>query len=576
MSFVQRTSRFSTRSLPLWLSCFVLAAAFAPGCSTASESDPSEADIASGSSPSLCAAVRGNGELIGAHFQSLAHIVETYGALDGMAGGSSASITTFLYESILANPAITRCGEKTCSRAEKSARIALALKSIMGYGGVVATSKEALVVRDAVSIVKKVQAEATANGALAAVTASNASELSSKLSEALSLPEVKDSVNPELFSMLKDVSHLAFNVAEIQTSIKTLGAFSVDDNRLFFRAGVLNWTAMANLFGRIGDFYAGYEPGAQAAFATWLDTYADATLGKSWEEAATVTASGTSCAEAFGTMVTAYREKARTSGAAPKRLSEKVGNGSVHKLISTAVLEGVAVKQYEAARGEYVTGKYPTGQIASFTPDFKTIQFGYWGSDADLERLQNNTKEFVDAKTAKMTSLGSETTWGEILSASPAEPGLSRFVKLSDGRYSAGGWSDLAPVLALKNIGCKRVVYVQRQGDESIFAARIAAQLGMDETTWKSLYDLSTEESGYQRSVSEADAVWCTNWNAFEITQQSELAKDAYSAPFELRGLSIRKPLRNYSSATTSPLGIAGCSAGVRGTKSWTDVRGTK
>jgi hypothetical protein len=575
MSLVQRASRFATRSLPLRLSCLVLAAAFAPGCSTASELDPSEADIASGSSPSLCAAIRGNGELIGAHFQSLAHIVETYGALDGMAGGSSASITTFLYESILTHPAITRCGERACSRAEKSARIALALKSIMGYGGVVATSKEALVVRDAVSIVKKVQAEAAANGALATVTASNASELSSKLAAALSLPEVKDSVNPELFVMLKDVPHLAFNVAEIQTSIKTLGAFSVDDNRLFFRAGVLNWTAMASLFGRIGDFYAGYEPEAQAAFATWLDTYADATLGKSWEEAATVTDKGTSCAEAFGAMVTAYREKARASGAAPKRLSEKVGAG-MHKLISTAVLEGEAIEQYEAARAEYITGKYPSGQISSFTPNFNTIKFGYWGSDSDLDRLRSNAKEFADAKTSKMSSLGSSATWGEILSASPAEPGLSRFVKLSDGRYSAGGWSDLAPVLALKNIGCRRVVYVQRQGDESIFAARIAAQLGMDEPSWKSLYDLSTEQSGYQRSVSEADAVWCTNWNAFEITQQSELAKDAYNAPFELRGLSIRKPLRNYSSATTSPLSIAGCSAGVRGTKSWTDVRGSK
>ena len=33
-------------------------------------------------------------------------------------------------------------------------------------------------------------------------------------------------------------------------------------------------------------------------------------------------------------------------------------------------------------------------------------------------------------------------------------------VKLGDGRMSAGGWSDLAPVLVLKNAGCEGVVLV--------------------------------------------------------------------------------------------------------------------
>ena len=154
------------------------------------------------------------------------------------------------------------------------------------------------------------------------------------------------------------------------------------------------------------------------------------------------------------------------------------------------------------------------------------------------------------------------------------EEGLAVDVKLADGRYSAGGWSDLAPVLALKNIGCKRVVYVQRQGDESVFAAQIAVQLGMSEAKWKALYDLSTQDSGYAVSVAKADAVWCTNWNAFTATQQAELAKDAYNAPFELRGISRRKQLREYARSSTTPLGIVGCSAGVRGTKTWQDIAG--
>ena len=61
---------------------------------------------------------------------------------------------------------------------------------------------------------------------------------------------------------------------------------------------------------------------------------------------------------------------------------------------------------------------------------------------------------------------------------------------------SAGGWSDLAPTLVLKNMGCERVVYVTREGDESGFATKIAKNLGMDEAAWKALY-----ESGW-RSLS--------------------------------------------------------------------------
>ncbi len=548
---------------------------FATGCS-GGDAAPAEADddVASGNGPSLCAAVRGNGELIGAHFQSLAHVVETYGVVDGIAGGSSGSITSFLYESILLSPSVSTCNGKVCDSTQKSARVALALKSIMGYGEVVASSNEALAVQDAVAIAMKVKTEAEAQGALTAVSQANVQELAQKLKAVLSIQELKDIVNPELFAMLEDTAHLAFNVGEIQTSIKTLGAFSVDQNRLFFRPGLLNWKSLANLFGRVGDFYAGYGPADAVGFSAWLDACADGTTGKVWDEAAGVTTKGGTCGGDFGKLVVSYREKARAEGAAPRRLGEKVGGPALHKLISTSVLTGAAASQYEASRAEYLAGKYPTGAIASFTPSFEDVKFGYWGGADDLARLAQNTQGFGDEKTRKMTSLGSDATWGDILSASPAEPGLSRLVKLADGRYSAGGWSDLAPVLALKNIGCKRVVYVQRQGDESVFAAQIAVQLGMGEAKWKALYDLSTQDSGYAVSVAKADAVWCTNWNAFTATQQVDLAKDAYNAPFELRGIARRKQVRAYARSSTTPLGIAGCSAGVPGTKTWQDVAG--
>jgi hypothetical protein len=543
----------------------------AAGCAGTSEPPASEEDVTTPGAPSLCAAVRGNGELIGAHFPSLARVVETYGVVDGMAGGSSASITTFLYESILLNPAVSTCGDRACSKEEKSARVALMLKSILGYGEVVATSDEATVVRNAVEFAIRIKAEAEAQGALAVVSPSNAVELAGKLKSVLSIPEIRALVNPELLTMLTNVTNLAFNVAEVQTAIKTLGAFSVDENRLFFRRGALNWEALATLMGRVGDFYAGYAPARARDLGVWLDECSAKTAGMGWEEASKVRAATGTCGEAFGKAVVGYRAAARASNATPKRLSERVG-GTLHALISTSVLEGDAARQFEAAKLEYQAGKYPTGRIASFSPAFEDVKFGYWGQAADLAKLMQNPKAFGDEKTNKRTSLGSEATWAQVLRTSPAEPGLSALVALPDGRISAGGWSDLAPVLALKNIGCTRVVYVQRKGDESIFAAKIAKQLGMGEGAWNKLYNLSDDASGYAQSVKAADAVWCTNWNAFEAKQQYELARDAYGAPFEIRGLSARKPRREYSGATTDSLGVVGCSAGVRGTKSWADV----
>src|SRR5262249_23758318 len=96
-----------------------LVAAFAivlGACGGSSDDDSSGQGAAqTSSSPlSLCAAVRGNGESILTHFASLAHITEHYGKIGGMAGGSSGSITTFTYESILKNPVVHSCGGSPC------------------------------------------------------------------------------------------------------------------------------------------------------------------------------------------------------------------------------------------------------------------------------------------------------------------------------------------------------------------------------------------------------------------------------------------------------------------------------
>ena len=68
----------------------------------------------------LCVGVRGNGPRLWAHFPSLARVVEAFGPIHGMAGGSSATVTGFLLESIEANPFVTQCGTSRCCGATKS------------------------------------------------------------------------------------------------------------------------------------------------------------------------------------------------------------------------------------------------------------------------------------------------------------------------------------------------------------------------------------------------------------------------------------------------------------------------
>jgi hypothetical protein len=539
-------------------------------CSSAPADDDSAADegeiVQASSTPKLCAAVRGNGESILTHFASLSRIVEHYGVVDGMAGGSSGSITTFTYESILKNPVMHRCGTKRCSAGADAARVALALKSVQGYANVVGDSEEALSIKGLAGAAAKLQADYAAKG-IGALSSAESVEAAKRLKEVLSVPEVRAIVNPEIFAMLADVPHLAFNVNEIKTSITQLGAFSVDDNRLFFRTGVLAWPALAQLFGRVGDFYAGYGPSDKTAMSGWLDACAESTRDKPWSEAAHVALpSGGTCGSAFEALVKGYREKARSAeGTYASRIDERAGDpkSPLHKLVSTAVLERDAITKYKAARARYVTGELATGSIP-FDPAFADVNFGYWGSDADLAKVQENAERFDDLKTKKLTSLGN-APWREILAASPAEPGLSRFVELSDGRLSAGGWSDLAPALVLKNLGCEHVVYVTREGDESGFATKIAKNAGMSESDWKNLYDLSNEDSSYSRSVAAADGVWCTNWNAFTDAQMSAEILDSFNAPLETRAsfASVRV-LHPYSGATERS-GKAGCTPGVSG-----------
>lgn len=538
------------------MTALVAAVGLLVGCAQAPAEEAGQGDQAAtaADAPKLCAAMRGNGEYIVTHFSSLARITEHYGVVDGIAGGSSGSISTFIYDSILQNPVVMRGTD-----AEKAAKVALMLKSLQGYGEVLVTSNEGSEIGDLVGTIGRLKDEMNKRG-IKALVSTDTAKAASELKAVLSIPEVKTLINPEAFTMLTDVTHLSFNVKELYTSLATLGAFSVDDNRLFFRPGILSWDGLSDLFGRVGDFYAGQRADTDAQ-EKWLNQCSGATLGQSWEEI-----SGSACGTQFHAIVSDYRAKVRASGAKSIRLTERIGQPSLlHKFVSTSVLDRTAAKAWDDANAVYRAGTVATGSVP-FTPGFEHVSFGYWSSAADYQKASNAHK-YDDEKTSKMTSLG-DATWKEILSASPAEPGLSKFVKLADGRMSAGGWSDLAPVLVLKNLGCERVIYVTREGDESPFAMKIAKHLGMSAEDFSNLYELNGRSS-FSKSLAEADAVWCTNWNSFTDFQQKELAADSWKAPLETHaGFAGIAQLSAYPNVTPS-VNKPGCSPATPGTATY-------
>jgi hypothetical protein len=171
----------------------------------------------------------------------------------------------------------------------------------------------------------------------------------------------------------------------------------------------------------------------------------------------------------------------------------------------------------------------------------------------------------TDAKARKFLQLGSGTTWRKAISASPAEPGLSKAVYLSPTRISVGGWPDLHPVQILKSSGCKNVFYITRRGQESDFIISptpltanrprkgIAELLGANEDERSELFDVTNPKGAFNDALKSAKGVLCTDWNKFKDAETRQMMDDAYKSqvvsPFE--GLT--------ASGDTSALPIVGC-----------------
>jgi len=574
-----------------------------------------------------CIAIRGNGELMEAHWGALAQTVENFGVPKGMAGGSSGSISTFFMESILMNPYLKNISDESNAKAMKlkAASLAFLLKSIEGFVTFHTDQKRYQDFFAAIKIIANVDGKSDStltrfikyiqenpNPLDVLKMINNFSDLLIKIKKSgvfygPQMERLYNATTPLLhlntalaaitnnsisdfdkdFQKKIDVFKVEYN--KVKNALAVFGSFNAkDDKTLFLREGVINFNELAKIFGFIANFYSlrNASETTKAHFSRLLKDCAKPTIGMSWDD---IELKNVSCKNQFNLALGSYSDDESRLPQPSQRLNDSVG-AYFPSLISTSVVVGdTAVQQLKAAKKEYeqksseeIENKDYLNSLEQLPLHNENLKFGYWGQSKDLQKIQNfirtkSTDPRYSAmiqmdKTKRWLPLG-EASWSEVLSLSPAEPGLAplQTFTTTDKKelISLGGWSDLLPIPVLKFMGCQNVVYVTRQGGESLFAQGVAKRIfSFPEIEWKDLdpekstpnnktllhnnlgrlknqsedsvykglwskmFNLANPESSFNISLSAADAIICTNWNSYDIKKDFRaMINESYQAP---------------------------------------------
>lgn len=495
---------------------------------------------------STCAGIRGNGQNLFAHYGSLARHVEEYGAITCAAGGSSGSITTFLLESMWANPDLHNCRPgKKCGNRARDARMALMLKSVIGL-------TETGLFEDV----------ATVNALVDGISAENIVELLGSDTPEMGLEalmrllrDLGPLINPELIELLTTSPDPVFHATDIIEGLEKGIQFIVDDPKVFLRTSVIDFNEFASFLGVYGSFYAGYGPADRPAFSAWLKACAKPGIGMTWEQVSELTTKdGRTCGDTFGDLFNTYREAVAENGG-PNRADDPVGK-YLPAFGVTGVLTGDAIPQWEEARAAWIDA-----QPIPFEPNFEDIGVGYWGKEKELKRMGRRLdRNFSDLVSEQFVPLGS-ASWREVLSSSPAEPGFSPAVPLVSGFVSVGGWADPLRVQPLIALGAKRTITINRLGGVGGFTEAVTRLLNASDADVDALYSTTDPASSFYIGLDTATAVWCTDWDG-QDSDPNMLFNDAYNSPLITSNRRLLRPRFGYENVGPD-FAIAGCTPGI-------------
>lgn len=516
-------------------------------------------EISSEVSVNYCLAIRGNGDYQPAHWGAMASTVEKLGLPRAMAGGSSATVSMFLLESIAKNPLVDKA-----SAEDQKVIASFMIKSLLGLSHQIQTStvwKTSLLLYQQYSYLETRSFTKLARKFL---MNSDWVKLQKHIEENVEIIPINNQVIALMYQAIKkqDTKQFRFYLNEVENAVKVFGQFDAkNDANLFFRFGIVSFEKMAHLFGKVAGFYSA-EGDSIKTKNSWKKLIMSCSLdsmSKTWTEIVTAKPE---CNKLFTDVYNSHFEDASNKVQAELNIAGK----KIAVFPSTAVLVGSEAARYTKAFAEYIKLRDSNYGAHYQILNADKVVFGYWGSPTMLNIIKNNLDPRIE-KNKKFFSLG-EGTWKEILSLSPAEPGLSNlkpFEKNKVNYVSAGGWSDLAPTLVLKASGCENVVYLTRQGGESLFAQGVAKRLlkleidwskldtssptnlkintvandlGRSDdlvSTWSKLYNVANSESSLRSSLAEASAILCTDWNNHDPKANLvDAIESSYRSPFVL------------------------------------------
>lgn len=536
------------------------------------------------SETSYCMAIRGNGEAMPAHWGAMSQVIQKKGMPVALAGGSSASISLFLLDSLAANP-----------RKLSNTEYALLVKSFQGYFEALTQTKEGKAIA-AILADKKVFRELIDRAKRLELTRITPQEIGffkghlSSIQTIINSHDLRGLINPEFEAYVKETAYFAdalgyknlqitpqmveYRKIQISNAIKHFGSFNAAaDDAIFFRPGLVSFSHLANVIGIMGDFYAGIklrnvtvQKQVDQDVDQFLKTCAPGSERLTWNELVKVKSS---CQKLLAKAVLSYRSVTEKDGTKSVRIRELIGS-NLDAFPTTSVLTGNAVLQYRKAREEFRFADH-----INFGRNFQVaeedVRFGYWGDKYKLREIENNLRYNAltrnDKKSQKFLSLGSKT-WHEALATSPAEPGLSALIDLNTEYISAGGWSDLHPTLVLKAHGCDDIVYVTRRGGESLFAQGVMKRLsnydgfdfadwfnltksqtyqenargnardqGSYASSWSKLYNMANPHSSIRLSMKTATSTICSEWDNYDPrVKLNDLVENAFRAPWLTAG----------------------------------------
>ena len=496
-----------------------------------------------------CLAIRGNGELEPAHWGASARVIEQWGLPSAMAGGSSGSISMFLLNAVAQNPFVV---DSRIDELERNRRASLIVKSFTGF---FTELKRTRFTKDFFKLygeLDKIKAEEMTKRMWLSFGARNYSEIMNILNQGVRQGIFSIASTEPILRAIKnrDEKKSKFYLQQLKESVELFGKFdAMKDANLFFRPGLVNFENAASSFGRWASFYAlpTREESIMKSWTAFIESCSAGSEGKTWNE---ILKEKPQCDGLFQMVFKNYFDHE------PKEHFEERPIGTpIAVYPSTAVIVGESARQVERGFNEYQEKLDPEFGANFKAKSSEEVLFGYWGNPAALQNIKAKL-DISDEKSRRFFGLG-QATWKTVLSLSPAEPGLASLLPFeAEGKkiISAGGWSDLHPVNVLKASGCDKVVFLTRQGGESLFAQGVANRLmnlkrdpfklnpvlnnqgdvnADSEDTWSKLFNLANPKSAVNTALSMATAVSCTNWNASDIKKDlDELVESAYRSPY--------------------------------------------